>query len=367
MEGESKTPRKEPTLPGTLRDDLRHGQFWKSLHKDWAELLEYSLDDEKKARLATMGPFMRWIMTVWWVLRQMILRLTPARRILVVLGLLFLFVNTTVQGDRINNQPIFGGLMLLLVILLELKDRLLAWDELQAGRKVQRALLPDANPEIPGWSIWISTRPANEVGGDLVDYLQPRPDQTGLVIADVSGKGLSAALVTAKLQTIIRTLAAEYDALPQLASRVNDAFRREHLPNVFASMIYLELTSGTGRVRYVNAGHPPPVTMSGGRVAFAEKGDAAIGLIGQTGYNERSTELSPGEMLVCYSDGLTEARNAAGEFYGTDRLAALLPSLAQYPAPEIGNRIMAAVDQFAADVRPHDDVSLIVLKRTAQQ
>lgn len=360
---EGKNTHREATLRQTLHDDLKHGDFWKSLRKDWAELKAYSLDDDRRTRLAAMGPLKRAFFTAWWVLRQMILRLTPARRILVVLGVLLLFINTTVQGDRINNKPILGGLFLLLVILLELKDRLLAWDELQAGRKVQRELLPDTSPEIPGWSVWISTRPANEVGGDLVDYLQTGPDRTGLVMADISGKGLSAALVMAKLQTIIRTLAGEYSDIPQFASRVNEAFRREHLPNAFASMVYFELSPGSGSVRYVNAGHPPVAILRAGTLTFSDKGDAAIGLIAQTGYRERFAELAPGDALVCYSDGLTEARNSAGEFYGTERLASLLPSLSQLSAQDMGNAIMAAIDRFAGDVHPHDDLSLIVLKR----
>jgi sigma-B regulation protein RsbU (phosphoserine phosphatase) len=201
------------------------------------------------------------------------------------------------------------------------------------------------------------------VGGDLVDYLPLGPDRTGLVIADVSGKGLSAALLMAKLQTIVRTLAAEYPALRQFASRVNDAFRREGLANIFASMVYIELTPGTGHIRYINAGHPPPLLVHAGGITSTDKGDAAIGLIPQTAFRERSADLAPGDLFICYSDGVTEARNAQGEFFGVERLTAKLQGSRSLSAPETGAMLIAAVDRFVGEVRPHDDLSLVILKR----
>ncbi len=353
-----------PGLGRTLRSDLAHGGFWSSVKRDGRELKEYSLTEAESARLAGMGSFRRSILSTWWVLRQMILHLTPARRLLVVFGILLLFVTTSVQhDDRVNSQPIVGGLVLLFVLLLELKDRLLAWDELQAGRTVQRELLPDTTPDLPGWSVWISTEPANDVGGDLVDFLPLTSGRTGLVIGDVSGKGLSAALLMAKLQTIVRTLSAEYDTPSDVVSHTNDAFRRERLPNVFASMIYVEVSDTPGRIRYANAGHPPPFLVHDGAVSTAEKGDAAIGLMAGSAYAERTIDLVTGDLFICYSDGLTEARNEKGEFFGTDRIAGILPLLTALSAPDIGNGLLNAVRSFAGDIHPHDDLSLVILKR----
>lgn len=362
MTSDNDHPLRQPTLSGVLRQDLRQGNFWGTLRREFTELREFSLDSEKRARLKTMGSIRRHIVVVWWILREMILKLTPTRRLLLVAGLILLLAVRSTEGSQHSAQIPAGIVLILFVLLLELKDRILSQDELLSGKAVQQALMPSQTPETPGWSLWISTSAANEVGGDLVDFLSVAPDRKGLVIADVSGKGLRAALLMAKLQTIIRSLAPDFTSLESFVGKVNEVFRRECLPNFFASMIYVEIAPGQRSVKFVNAGHLPPVHLGANGVQPLGKGETALGLMADARYREHTLQLEPGDVLFCYSDGVTEACNPDGEFFGMDRMLTLLGTVRTLPASAIGGTVLAEISRFAGDARPHDDVSLLVMR-----
>jgi sigma-B regulation protein RsbU (phosphoserine phosphatase) len=250
--------------------------------------------------------------------------------------------------------------------MLELKDKLLARHELRAGRAVQQALMPGAAPAVAGWDVWLYTRPANDVGGDLVDTLAVGP-RTGLVLADVAGKALPAALLMAKVQATLRALATEVPSLAALAERTNTILCRDGLPSRFATMVYLDIEGESGRVRLVNAGHQPPIVVSGGRFHELQPGGMALGMMPGSTYTEQDIDLQPGEALVVYSDGVTEAMNDAGEFFGDDRLQALLSDPRPVSAEQYGRRLLASVDTFMGDTRPYDDLSLIIAKRVVNR
>jgi len=224
----------------------------------------------------------------------------------------------------------------------------------------------DRSPAVSGWQTWLYTRPANDVGGDLVDYLE-RPDgRLGLALGDIAGKGLPAALLMARLQATLRALAPDAPSLADLGTTLNDIFYRDGLRSRFASLVYLEVTPGTSTVRLLNAGHPPPlIVRADGTVEEAPRGGPALGLMPGVGYTEQRLDLAPGNLLVVYSDGVTEARNAYGWFFEEDRLRALLPEVAGRSAERAGRRVLSAVEAFTGDARPHDDLSLVVLKRRA--
>ena len=355
-------PHGEPTLSGALRQDLRQRNFWRTLRREFVELREFSLDGEKRARLTAMGTIRRHLVVLWWILKGMILKLTPTRRLVLVAGVILTLIGKITMGSNVTFESPGGTILILFVLLLELKDRILSQDELRAGRAVQHALLPELSPEIAGWSVYISTSAANEVGGDLVDYLRVSPERNGLVIADVSGKGLRAALLMAKLQTIIRSFAPDFTTLDPFVSKVNDVFRRDCPPNFFASMIYLEIAPLHRSVSFVNAGHLPPLIIAADGVHQMEKGETALGLLPEARYKTHELSLQQGDVLLCYSDGLTEARNQHGDFFGVDRLLTVIGTLRELPAPGIAGAILAEVSRFVGDARPHDDLSLVVMK-----
>jgi hypothetical protein len=358
----------EPKLAQTLIQDMRRGDFKRTLRRDYSELKEFYLDNERKARLKNMGRIKRGFWMSWWLLKSLFFKLTPARRILLMISFFIILQSGTAgyEGESIritSDAGKIGFVVLLFVLMLELKDKLMAQSELEAGRSVQRALMPQQSPSVPGWELWLMTRPANEVGGDLVDYLEIGEDRYGIALGDVAGKGLKAALLMVKLQATLRALAADFTSLAGLGAKLNTILRRDGLPNSFASLVYLELQSGSGTVRLLNAGHMPPLILKDGVIQETAHGAVAIGVMSDATFTEQQIEFQRGDTLLIYSDGLTEAANAAGEFFGEQRVFALLGSFIGLSAPQIGERLVTAVDQFVGEARAHDDLSVIVLKR----
>jgi sigma-B regulation protein RsbU (phosphoserine phosphatase) len=349
-----------------VRDDLRPG--WRAMFRTtMAELEEFYLTPEHKQRLKQMNHFRRWLSLAWWLLKSLFFKLTPARRVVFLAALVLLVSSRGVPNDGGGvsvDVPVFGAVLLIGILLLELKDKLLARHELAAGRAVQQALMPEFCPTLKGWDVWMYTRPANDVGGDLVDCLELGQGRVGFALADVAGKALPAALLMAKVQATLRALATESPSLSDLATRTNTILCRDGLPNRFATLVYLDVREGDDQVRLVNAGHMPPVRIRPTGFHDLPRGDMALGLMPGSTYHEQVEDVRPGEMLVIYSDGLTEAMNEAGEFYDDARLRALFPGLCALSAVQAGTRLLESVDAFIGATRPYDDLSLIVLKRT---
>ena len=355
-----------PRIGKVLKDDLSNLNFH-DLNKEYRDLKRFYINEEQKKRSERMSRIKRFLYEALWILKSMFIRLTPLRRILILIGVIFLLSGRTIEVNAeqtvTNNQGIIGGIIILFVLMLELKDKLLAKDELEAGRKLQQSLLPEQNPSIPGWSIWLFTRSANEVGGDLVDFLKFKNQNYGIVLADVAGKGLKAALLMAKLQATIRALAPDYENLSAFGSKLHEIFHRDTLPGLFASMIYLDLIPDNGQMRFINAGHLPPVLINSEGVSELMKGEPALGLMESFNYTERSLELNHGDIFIAYSDGVSEAQNDKEELFGTERLLEFLPKLKNLNAEEMGRAIVDEVDYFAGNAPASDDVSLVILKR----
>jgi hypothetical protein len=367
---ETEIPRKkEQALGRTLIRDVRRGDFRRTVSRDLRELYTFYLDKDRRARLARMGRIRRWLTLTWWIAKSMFLKLTPARRILLVIAILLMiqghtvFSNEEVQVE--TDIPLLSIFILLLILALELKDKLLAQDELAIGRAVQRALMPTRNPEVPGWSTWLFTRPANEVGGDLVDYLPVGGSRLGLSLGDVAGKGLGAALLMAKLQSTLRALAPGCVSLSDLGSQVNVIIHRDGIPNRFATLVYMEIEPDCGMVRFLNAGHPPPLALRATGVEELPAVALPLGIQADALYTEQCVDLSPGEILVVYSDGFTDALNSLGEYFGEERLKNRLAELRELPADELGKALLREVEHFVGEAKPSDDLSIIVLKRSA--
>lgn len=358
----------QPKLRQTLWNDIRRGDLHRTLRRDFRELTEFFLDDRQKERLETMGRFKRWFYILMWLLKTLFLKLTPLRRILLVIGVILLITSgdITFTGDNVhyqNDTSILGALIILFVLMLELKDKLLARNELAAGRAVQHALMPPERPAIPGWDVWLFTQPAREVGGDLVDFMQIDPGWFGISIGDVADKGLGAALFMSRLQATLRTLVPDLRALDELGAKINRIFHRDGLPNNFASLIYLEMCPDSGTVRLVNAGHIPPVLLKGGTIRELPKGAPALGLLPEATYEEQKVTLNSGDILFIYSDGVTDSRNEHGHFFGEQRVFDLLPSVHRLSARECGKLLLTEIKKFIGDAPVHDDLSMVILKK----
>jgi serine phosphatase RsbU (regulator of sigma subunit) len=373
---ETASPQPEPKLLHTLSRDVRDVAvgvrrvgFRATIRRSFSELEGFYLSTHRQTRLAGMRPLRRWLFLSAWLLKSLILKLTPTRRVLLLIAF-FLMWQSSLDITRdhfrlVVDVGLSGVVVLLMVLMLELKDKLLARTELEAGRTVQLALMPDRAPVLAGWDIWLYTRSANDVGGDLVDYLQIEPRKLGVMLGDVAGKGLPAALLMAKLQATLRALVSGAASLGALGDEVNRILCRDGLPNRFATLVYLEIAPGSGHVQLLNAGHMPPIAVRHSHVEEMPRGSMALGMMPAALFAGHEIELQPGEMLVVYSDGITEAMNASEEFFGEERLRAAVSLAPPVTAALAGANILAAVDTFVGDARVHDDMSLVILKHVA--
>ena len=305
-------------------------------------------------------------MVLLWILKSLLMKLSPARRVMLLIAMVLGMIGWKAIsiGESLDMDFDFrpwGFVLLLIVLMLELRDKLLAKDEIAIARQVQLALLPNQHPDIPGWSVWSVSRPANDVGGDLVDYIELDGFRHGILLGDVAGKGLGAALLTAKLQATLRALVPDAPSLDELGGRVNLIFHRDGIDNRFATLFFAELEHDSGHLRYLNAGHNPAFVIHASGFEKLSASSYPLGMFDSASYEEGAAQLEPGDVLLAYSDGLTEAANDQGEEFGTERLEKLLPELRDLPPEEIGQRLLAHVDRFLGDARPTDDLSLAII------
>lgn len=352
--------RKEsPKLGQTVLDDLGSGELRRSFETDLQDIYNFYLDDRTRDSLEDVHPITRVGYILFWVVKSAIFRLNPARRILLLMSIVLFAMSF---GGSMWSL-VTGFLSLLFVLFLELKDKLLAQDELQAGRVVQEALIPRKSPKVDGWDVFLYTRPANEVGGDLVDYQRFEDGRVSFALGDVAGKGLGAALYMAKLQSAMRAIAPGFTSASEIATELNTISRRDGLRDKFVSLAYMLVAPDSGKVQIANAGHFPPIVVNPSGPKILERGGPAIGMIDNPVFAEQMVELEEGDTLIVYSDGLTEARNEEGDFFTEQRLTSLLARLCGLPADAIGNRLLGYLDVFVGDARQTDDLSLIVLQR----
>jgi phosphoserine phosphatase RsbU/P len=357
-----------PSLRRTFVDDLKRTRFNRDYWRELRSIYTFYLDEESRNRLAGMGRLRRSFVLLGWLLHSLFMKLSPARRIMLLLSCALMTLgNTSFKvtgwGFSADLRP-WGWILLLLILMLELKDKLLARDEIQIARDVQIALLPQSNPDVPGWSFWCYTRPANDVGGDLVDYIALDGFRYGVALGDVAGKGLGAALLSAKLQATLRALVPEAVSLDELGTRVNTILHRDGIDNRYATLFYAEVEHNSGRIRYLNAGHNPAFLIRNGGVERLCASSFPLGMLPKVAYEERTLDLAHGETLLAYSDGLTEASNAAGEEFGAARLESLVSGLGKLEPPAMGERLLTEVDRFLGDTRASDDLSLVVIRRS---
>jgi len=370
MTNQKSTKKSDPRIGRTIRDDLHNVKIKDDFSGEYKDLKEYFLTDERKENLKTMSGFKKFFVLPWWLLKSLYFKLTPFRRLLLVVGIIFLIVSGRTGYDSgndsftLNATALLSGLIFLFIIALELKDKLHAKTELAEGRAVQKALMPESQPEVSGWDIWLYSKPANDVGGDLLDIIKLEDNKFGVSIGDVAGKGLSAALLMAKLQATVRALSPNFQSLSELGKKINEIFFRDSLPQLFASLIYIEIKSDNSDLKMFNAGHPPPLIIKENSFIKLEKGSPALGLIANPDFDEKSFEFKNNDLLVAYSDGVTEAHNEDGNFFGEMSLKKELSNINDLDSKQIGEKLITAVDNFVGKAKVHDDLTIAILRRT---
>lgn len=248
----------------------------------------------------------------------------------------------------------------------EIQHRLLD-QELNVGRQIQLSLLPDRCPQVAGWEFAAIYQAARQVGGDFYDFMvTPRgSDWLGLVIADVTGKGVPAAIFMALSRTIIRAESRQTPQPSEVLQRVNQSILEDNRSQLFMTAFYAVLNVVTGELIFTNGGHEYPIWKSADGSRLVEAPGFIIGAFRNIRLTDHRIEMKPGDVLVLYTDGITEARNDAGEFFNEARLTDLVLHLGHLRANEIVDAILAAVQNFAGNHPQSDDFTLVVIKRQA--
>ncbi|MEQ8788994.1 MAG: SpoIIE family protein phosphatase [Pirellulaceae bacterium] len=238
-------------------------------------------------------------------------------------------------------------------------------NELQVAAQIHASLLPVADPQIEGWQLAGVSRATRRVGGDLYDFLTIDSRRLGVVVADVSGKGISASLVMASLQASIRALARRSSDISRMLQDVNAAIYNEGRMK-FATLIYLLLDLETGRADYVNAAHNPALLVrSDGAIERLTCGGHVVGAFPAVdAYEKRSVDFQSGDMLLLYTDGVTEAVSPEDEFFGDTRLEQFVRAHHHRPAAEIRDTLLARIEDFCGDCAHGDDETIVVIRRT---
>jgi sigma-B regulation protein RsbU (phosphoserine phosphatase) len=232
--------------------------------------------------------------------------------------------------------------------------------ELRAANQIQSHLLPQEIPRVKGLEVACAWQPAHSVGGDYFDVLALGPGKIGICLADVAGKGMTAALLMANLQALVRVFAPGAAGPGALCRKVNEALCGNVLPGKFVTLFYGVIDSATLTLRFENAGHCPPIVLCGEATTLLTEGGTVLGLFPQAPYEERSFPLQSGDCLVLTTDGVTEAANEADEEFGADRVAATARAARGFGANGIRTRILEDVSRFCGG-NFHDDASLIVV------
>jgi len=315
--------------------------------------------------------FLKISRTLFWA---MLIKLSPARRVflLIVLLVLGLFV-LNIRPAGIPREATFimaiAGLIFLLA--LELADRVTMKRDLEIARDIQHWLVPQSPPRVPGVDIAFSSRPANTVGGDyydafLLDGAAPTPasQRLLLVVADVAGKSVPAALLMATFQASLRTVASAATPVAEIVRRMNDYACAHSLRGLrFTTAFFADFEPATRVLTYIRAGHNVPILRrSSGEVQRLEEGDLPLGINPGARFPAGSATLARGDLLVIFTDGVVEAVNERGEEFGETRLLDVLQAGLPGTAAATLARLTSAVDAFVGFTRQHDDITWLILR-----
>ncbi len=238
--------------------------------------------------------------------------------------------------------------------------------EMQGAAEIQRKLLPVDKPRFQGYEVTGFNNPCREVGGDYYDFIQRSPELLGFAIGDVSGKGMGAALLMATVRASFRAHVQAWNGFQTLICALNETILQSANSNNFISFVYAEIEGRTGHMTYINAGHNPPLLVrTTGEIERLEPDGLILGVFPGARYRQSEATLEPGDLLVAFSDGVTETVNEDGEEFGEDRLVGLLRENLRSPAVDLEKLVTDSIRVFAGKQPQHDDVTLIVIKRTA--
>jgi sigma-B regulation protein RsbU (phosphoserine phosphatase) len=361
-----------------VTEGLEVSQLWSQFEAEArASYRLYSRDVEAKTPegLTHGGRRLHVVKEFFWAVFE---KLSPARRVLLLLALIFLVIphaamEYTGQSGKVQviefDLHFWAALLLLIVLMLEVADRVVMKRDLQIAREIQTWLLPGAPPQIPGLAVAYATRPANTVAGDYYDVF-PRPGRTPaenrvmLAVADVAGKSIPAAMLMATFQASLKTLSTAQVALPELAANMNRyACQNSQGGLRFTTAFLAEYDPVNRTVHYINAGHNNPILRrANGQIERLDIGGLPYGIMPEVKYDSATVTLAPGDWLIIFTDGVVEAENLRQDEFGEARLLASIEAGKSEAPAGLLKRIMADLDVFVGATPQHDDVTCLLLK-----
>ncbi len=359
-----------------VTEGLEVSQLWSQFESEArASYRLYSKDVAAKTPegLTKRGHRLHVIKEFFWAVFE---KLSPARRVLLLAALAMLCLphagfSFEGPGGKVVEFDLhfWGGLLLLILLVLEIADRVVMKRDLQIAREIQTWLLPGAPPQIPGLALAYATSPANTVAGDYYDVF-PRPGKTSednrvvFAVADVAGKSIPAAILMATFQASLKTLSTAQVALPELATNMNRyACSNSQGGLRFTTSFLAEYDPVRGTFDYINAGHNTPILRRpNGQIERLDVGGLPFGILPEARYETASVTLSPGDWMVVFTDGLVEAENARQEEYGEARVLTVLEAGKSGTPTDLLQRLMADLDLFVGSTPQHDDVTCMLLK-----
>ena len=368
------------SILGTLRDlftkDVTREGLRDLVKRDPRDILRFYTHGIDFESLRPLPWYKRYPGMAWKVFVATAYRLSPARRIAFAVAILAFFIGgirLLFLSIQIKNQGGSGAAwwlltiaILALLLLMELRDKLDLKVDLEIAREIQFGLVPSQPFKRDATAIHGFMRPANTVGGDYFDIIVLNDRQVGVVIGDVAGKGMPAALLMALLQGSLRTLITAGFRGPELIAKLNEYLCASLPSNSLVTLFYGELNTASGEFRYVNAGHNAPFLIRPG-AAFdrLHSTSPALGIriLKESHFEARDACLGAGERLLLYTDGIAEAFNEADEEYGEERLEDFLRTHMGLKEKELIGSLMDSVLRFCGDVRQSDDMTLLLIER----
>ena len=374
----------------TYTQDLTTDDLGKLFTRDTPEAYRFFTEGIDSSAFAGLRWYRRWARWAQAVFLAFTLRLSPARRLIfgtaivfAALGtlqlfrgvgamrlpipLLFFFVPLRLPAPVFEQGPtllIIGFVLMNLLVLLEVFDRISLKRDLEVAREIQQAMLPEGTWAAPGVEACGLTRPANTVGGDLYDILPGADGKVVVALGDVAGKASPAALMMALFLAMLRTLADEVRAPAELARRLSVQVARHGRNSRFITCFLGVFDPATGELRYVNAGQTPPfLRRQNGTFERLSTGGIALAMFEHATYEEATTVIHPGDALVMYSDGITEAESPEGTWFDDEGLERTLRATPSDSAAVLARAVFDAVETHRRDSRLGDDLTVLVLSR----
>lgn len=362
-------------------------QLWKQFRADARQSYALYSREVDWESFQNKGRIKRFLSATWAVFQSMLMKLSPARRVLLLLAMVLLiyplptmlFTDEVAAESALLKMFALGAVLLFVLLALELADRVTMKRDLEIAREIQHWLIPEKPPDVTNADIAFATRPANTVSGDYYDVLPwPRtsagtsPDRWLMVVADVAGKSIPAALLMATFQASLHTLIGASETLPDLLAGLNGyACAHSQGGRRFTTAFFAAYEPESRRLSFINAGHNAAMLMrANGNFEFLNSNGLPLGIspLIQTvaptdgAYHEVDLQLQPGDTMVIYTDGLVEAINAQGVEFGDDRLLSVLRFAPSMNAAQLLERLFSDVNSFVGETHQQDDITCLVFR-----